>query len=145
MLPPLCCFLPNRHLTVKRPIGFAGAYICALQILCSEASPAVGTENPFPRNIVHRNRYSQHTCQRNQITAYMPAAERPVIGSPVCHDGIYIVEYIFPCQVGDKPGGRPCGIGTGIQYLMYSFRQPERIPFCNLQGGAYSPDQIKPY
>ena len=80
---------------------------------------------------------AQHGAQRNEVGTYMSVADGSVVGTPVVHDGIDILEGILRLvQTGNEPGGRPCGVCTFVQCVVDLLRQLYRPSLGQLQHGA---------
>lgn len=70
----------------------AGSKISCLGVLGAEGGPRVGTVDLFCRDVVHSNGDPQHTGQGDEVRTDVAVDRDTVIGAPVCHDAVYIVE-----------------------------------------------------
>ncbi len=68
---------------------------------------------------MHAYGYPQHGSKGNQICTDMSIGKGTVIGPPVGHDRIYILESPFTCQPWNEPGSWPGGICPFIQDAMH--------------------------
>ena len=66
---------------------------------------------------MHADRDPEHGSQRDQVGTDMTVVERAVVGAPVGHHRIHILELAFAREVRHEIGGRPARIGAAGEQL----------------------------
>ena len=131
-------------LPIQRPKVGAGPEIRPLQICRPKGAPGAGPVDLFLSHVVHIDRDAQHRGHGHKIGADVTKAKGTVVGPPVGHHSIHILEIPFPGQPWYEPGGWPGGIGTFAEGAMHFFRQVYSVTLSNLEGRSQSPDDVDP-
>ncbi len=65
---------------------------------------------------MHAHRNTQHRSQSDHILTDMAITDSSMVGAPVVHHTVDILERRFVTQTGNEPGGRPGRIGTFVKH-----------------------------
>ena len=96
---------------VQGAVLLAGGVVGGLEILGAVGGPGVGPVDLVAGDIVHSHRNPQHGGQGDQIRAHMAVDRHAMIGAPIGHDAVHILESTLAGEAGSKPGGGPGEIG----------------------------------
>ena len=129
-------------LLVDRSIVLAGTIIRSLGIH-TVCSPRRGTEDLILIDIVHTYGDAQHRAERDELGTDVAIADGTVVGTPVIHHRIDILETALARQTRCKPRRRPRAVGTVVDHLKDVWIGIHSPALGNLQNGAYPLHEVQ--
>ena len=73
-----------------------------------------------------------------------PYTVHAVVGAPVGHDGVHVLEGAFAGETGHEPGGGPGGVGALVQDVVYLIGQGGGAALGNLQNRTHAVHDVQP-
>ena len=120
-------------LFIQRTVGSAGAVILPF-LVHAERIPCRRTEDIRLRNIVHTDGNTKHGAKRDKVCADVSVGDGTVVGTPVVHDAIDILEGVLRgVETWSEPCCWPCWVSSLVKFVMSLFWKYTCLTFSNLK------------
>ena len=133
----------NRNLFVDWAEVLAGPEVCALGVGGSKGRPCRRAEELGAFEVVHVDGDAKDACQGDEIRADVAVAHHTMVGAPVVHHRIRVVERTVTGEAGNKPCCWPSRVRAFFQNAVGFFGKFHRLALGDLQGGAESLNEIE--